>query len=368
MQNALDRIAETNPALNFCTDVYAEQALDAAREADRREPTGRLHGVPFALKDVTPARGQLVTYGSHAFDLIPSRDAVIAARLQAAGAILVARTTTPELAHSSYTRSPRFGVTRNPWDPSRTPGGSSGGSAVAVATGCVPFAEGSDMGGSIRIPASYCGIVGLKPSFGRIPLEFLPSLTDHIHHVGPLARNADDARLFLAVTQGPDDRDPLSLPGVLELDRPLSGDVRGLRLALSIDLGSYRVHPEIEAAVRRAAEALREAGAEVDEVEVRLHPRAAAGLVRPLGRVPRRAAGGAARRLPRPARPGGPRARRARPGGQRGAGAGPLQHRRPRGLGGAARRCTASTPRCSARRWPCRRRPPRRAPARRTST
>jgi Asp-tRNA(Asn)/Glu-tRNA(Gln) amidotransferase A subunit family amidase len=193
---------------------------------------------------------------------------VIAARLQAAGAILAARTTTPELAHSSYTRSPRFGVTRNPWDPSRTPGGSSGGSAVAVATGCVPLAEGSDMGGSIRIPASYCGIVGLKPSFGRIPLEFLPSLTDHIHHVGPLARSVDDARLFLAVTQGPDDRDPLSLPGVLELDRPLSGDVRGLRLALSIDLASYRVHPEVEAAVRRAAEALREAGAEVDEVEV----------------------------------------------------------------------------------------------------
>ena len=287
VQNALARIAEVNPALNFCTDVYAEQALDAAGEADRREPTGRLHGVPFALKDVTPARGQLVTYGSHAFDLIPSRDAVIAARLQAAGAILVARTTTPELAHSSYTRSPRFGVTRNPWNPSRTPGGSSGGSAVAVATGCVPFAEGSDMGGSIRIPASYCGIVGLKPSFGRIPLEFLPSLVDHIHHVGPLARTCDDARLFLAVTQGPDDRDPLSLPGVLDLDRPLSGDVRGLRLALSIDLASYAVHPRgrggraarSRRAARRRRRGRRGGGG--------LHPGAAAGLVRPLGRLPR---------------------------------------------------------------------------------
>jgi Asp-tRNA(Asn)/Glu-tRNA(Gln) amidotransferase A subunit family amidase len=268
VENALARCADLQPTLNCFTELYGDEALAAAREADRGTPSGRLHGVPFALKDLTPTRGHLITYGSHAFDERPASDAIVAARLRAAGGILVARTTTPELAYSSFTLSPRHGVTRNPYDPARTPGGSSGGSGAAVASGCVAVAEGSDMGGSIRIPASWCGVVGLKPSFGRIPLEFLPSPLDHIHHVGPLARTVADTRLFMAATQGPDDRDLLSLPDRLDLDGPLSDEVRGLRLALSIDLGCYQVDAEIEAAVRRAAGALRDAGATVDEVEV----------------------------------------------------------------------------------------------------
>src|SRR5919198_2766382 len=130
VENALARCAEVQPVLNCFTELYAEEALAAARETDRRESAGPLHGVPFVLKDLTPTRGHLVTYGSHAFDVRPGEDAIVAARLRAAGGILVARTTTPELAYSSFTFSPRHGVTRNPWDPSRTPGGSSGGSGA----------------------------------------------------------------------------------------------------------------------------------------------------------------------------------------------------------------------------------------------
>src|SRR5690606_23904192 len=133
--------------------------------------------------------------------------------------------------------SPLWGVTRNPWDLERTPGGSSGGSAAAVAAGCVALAEGSDSGGSIRVPAAFCGLGGLKPSFGRIPFEFLPSLYDTTFHVGPITRTVDDAALFLAATQGPDERDPFSLTGTLDLSRPLPADVAGLRVAYSPDLG-----------------------------------------------------------------------------------------------------------------------------------
>src|SRR5207249_5059869 len=133
--------------------------------------------------------------------------ALLVERLQGAGAIMVGKTTTPEFAYSSFTESPLWGVTRNPWNPERTPGGSSGGSGAAVASGCVPLAEGSDMGGSVRIPAAWCGVVGLKPGLGRIPMDTLPGLFDSLSHHGPLARSVDDARLFLAATQGPDDAD-----------------------------------------------------------------------------------------------------------------------------------------------------------------
>jgi Asp-tRNA(Asn)/Glu-tRNA(Gln) amidotransferase A subunit family amidase len=143
--------------------------------------------------------------GSYAFEhFVPEESALIVERLLGAGAIMVGKTTTPEFAYSSFTESPLWGVTRNPWDTDRTPGGSSGGSGAAVASGCVPLAEGTDMGGSVRIPAAWCGVVGLKPSYGRIPLDFLPTQFDTIHHFGPLARTVEDARLFLSVAEGPD--------------------------------------------------------------------------------------------------------------------------------------------------------------------
>ena len=230
---------------------------------------GPLHGVPIAIKDLTPTKDKRTTMGSYAFEhFVPDESALLVERLLGAGAIMVGKTTTPEFAYSSFTESPLWGVTRNPWDPERSPGGSSGGSGAAVASGCVALAEGTDMGGSVRIPAAWCGLVGLKPSYGRIPLDFLPTQFDTIHHFGPLARTTEDARLFLAATAGPDPRDIMSAVPAVDLSSPLDGHVEGLRLALDVDLGHYAIAPEIEAAVRESASALASAGALVEEVDV----------------------------------------------------------------------------------------------------
>jgi Asp-tRNA(Asn)/Glu-tRNA(Gln) amidotransferase A subunit family amidase len=273
VENALERIAEINPKLNCFCFVYPEQARAKARKAEEAVRQGRvlnaLHGVPYAIKDLTPTKGKRTTLGSYAYEnWVPEEDAPIVEDLDRAGGILIGKTTTPEFAYSSFTESPLWGITRNPWDPSRTPGGSSGGSAAAVASGCVPIAEGSDMGGSVRIPASFCGIVGLKPSFGRIPFTILPSIFDSLSHFGPLARTIDDAALFLGITQGPDERDIQSLKPRITVPRPISGSIRGWRLALSIDLGFLYVDPEVEAAIRAAAAALTEQGAVIEEVEL----------------------------------------------------------------------------------------------------
>jgi Asp-tRNA(Asn)/Glu-tRNA(Gln) amidotransferase A subunit family amidase len=269
----LARIEEVNPTLNCFCFVYPDEAMERAKTAERAiaagQPDGPLHGVPIAIKDLTPTKGKRTTMGSYAFeDWIPDTSALIVDKLLGAGAIMVGKTTTPEFAYSSFTDSPLWGVTRNPWDPARSPGGSSGGSGAAVASGCVPLAEGTDMGGSVRIPASWSGLVGLKPSFGRIPLDFLPTQFDTIQHFGPLARTVEDARLFLAVAQGPDERDIMSLSPPLDLSGPIDPSVEGTRLALDVDLGCYAVAPEVEAAVRRAAEALARAGALVEEVDL----------------------------------------------------------------------------------------------------
>ena len=197
---------------------------------------------------------------------MPDHSALLVERLLGAGGIMVGKTATPEFAYSSFTHSRLWGVTRNPWNTERSPGGSSGGSGAAVASGCVPLAEGTDMGGSVRIPASWSGVVGLKPSFGRIPLDFLPTQFDTIHHFGPLARTIDDARLFLEVGAGPSERDAMSLPH-LDLSSRTT-DVTGLRLALDVDLGCWAVDPDVEREVRAAAAALADAGAIVEEVDL----------------------------------------------------------------------------------------------------
>ena len=271
VRNSLARIDEINPKLNCFCFVYPEEALEKARAAEAAatagRPLGPLHGVPIAIKDLTPTKGKRTTLGSYTHEhWVPDYDAAIVEKLRAAGAIMVGKTTTPEFAYSSFTESPLWGITRNPWNSERTPGGSSGGSGAAVASGCVPLAEGTDMGGSVRIPAAWCGIVGLKPSLGRVPLDLLPSVFDNISHFGPLARTIDDARLFLNATQGPDERDIQSIGTPLALDGPQPGAIKGMRFALNIDLGCYVVDPEVEAAVREAARALTEAGAAVEEV------------------------------------------------------------------------------------------------------
>jgi Asp-tRNA(Asn)/Glu-tRNA(Gln) amidotransferase A subunit family amidase len=271
--NAIARIEAVNPSLNAFCAIYADEALDEADQRTRDLAAGRirgpLHGVPVAIKDGTPTKGRRTTLGSHAYEnWIPDYDAAIVTALRRAGAIVVGKTTLPEFAHSSFTESPLLGITRNPWNLGHTPGGSSGGAGAAVASGCVPLAEGTDMGGSVRIPAAWCGLVGLKPSLGRIPQDILPSTFDNLAHHGPLARTVDDARLFLRATQGPDDRDIQSIGTPLDLAGPAAGDIEGKRFALSIDLGGWWVDAEVEQKVRGTAEALAAAGAIVADVEL----------------------------------------------------------------------------------------------------
>ncbi len=278
VDNALARIEEVNPALNCFCFLWSDEARTAAEVAAdavaRGDTLGLLHGVPVALKDTTPTAGHRTTLGSFTHEQwVPERDAYIVTALVRAGAIIVGKTTTPEFAHTLVTESPLWGVTRNPWNLERTPGGSSGGSAAAVAAGCVPLAEGSDMGGSVRIPASWCGVVGLKPGLGRIPMDGLPSLFDTIAHHGSLTRSVDDARLFLAATQGPDEADILSVTSPLDLRAPLDPAVAGMRLALSVDLGCWAVDPAVATTVRAAAAALAGAGASVEEVDIGVRPR-----------------------------------------------------------------------------------------------
>ncbi len=267
----LARIAQVQPALNAFTAVFDDdaraQAIAAGQARDAGRPLGPLHGVPVAIKDFTPMAGVVSTRGCYALkDWVPDADPVIVQRLRAAGAIIIARTTTPEYAFSSFTRSPLWGQTRNPWDPARSPGGSSGGAAVAVATGCVPLAEGTDMGGSVRIPAALCGVLGLKPSLGRIPMDILPTTFDQISHFGPLARNVEDIARFLAATEGPHDADIQSQMRPEPLGDCLGQGLAGLRIALSVDLGFYAVDPDVAANLHAVADALRGAGALVEPV------------------------------------------------------------------------------------------------------
>jgi Asp-tRNA(Asn)/Glu-tRNA(Gln) amidotransferase A subunit family amidase len=272
---ALARIDEVQPRLNCFAHVWADEARAEARAAGdalaRGAATGPLFGVPVAVKETTQVAGRRFTVGSRTHqDVVADHDAYVTEALRRAGAIVVGATTSPEFAHTLQTDSPMWGATRNVWNPALTPGGSSGGSATAVASGCVALAEGSDMGGSVRIPAAWSGIVGLKPGIGRIPMDVLPGLFDSISHHGPLARSVDDARLFLRCTQGPDERDILSVTTPLDLEGPTPADVRGMRFGLSVDLGSWWVHPEVGAAVTAAATALEAAGAIVEPVDPQL--------------------------------------------------------------------------------------------------
>ena len=181
---------------------------------------------------------------------------------------MVGKTTTPEFALAGFTDGSLWGTTCNPWNLAHITGGSSGGSRAAVAAGCVPLAEGTDIGGSIRGPASICGVVGLKPSLGRIPCDLLDTVFDDCLHFGPLARTVSDAALFLNVTKGPHERDIQSLPDIADIPLPLKDDLRGRRFALSVDFGFFAVHEEIENNLRNAGAALSDAGAVVEEVEL----------------------------------------------------------------------------------------------------
>lgn len=275
VERALARSAAVQPKINCFAALYADDARAAAERLDRQlarrdfEPP-LLCGVPFALKDLTPLNGRVTTMGSRAFaDHVTDYDPVIYRRLVAAGAILLGKTTLSELCSAALTETELFGITRNPWNLDRTSGGSSGGAGAAVAAGCLPLAEGTDIGGSIRSPAIYNGVVGLKPAVGRIPMDIMPTLYDTMMHFGPLAASVHDAALFLDATSGPDDADPLSLPasGVRYRDAP--ADVAGLSIGLNYDYGYYRMSPDVIRALDRAADHLRASGARVEPVEIR---------------------------------------------------------------------------------------------------
>ena len=272
MEAVLARIEALNPRLNAFCLVAADQARAAARDAEvavmKGEPLGPLHGVPMSLKDMIYTRGLRTTGGSRLFaDLIPEQDAVAAGRLKVAGAILLGKTTTSEFGHKAVTDSPLFGITRNPWDPERTPGGSSGGAGAAVASGLGPIALGGDGGGSIRIPAAFCGVFGFKPSFGLVP-EY-PGFPgwDYVSHTGPLTRTVRDAAAVLGVIAGSDDRDRLSLPGAAgDYLKACERDVRGLHVAWSADLGYARVDPVVQALCENAAAEFESLGCHVEVV------------------------------------------------------------------------------------------------------
>lgn len=269
----LERIEAENPALNALVTLCPERALDAAREADTRRSRGDvlgvLHGLPIAHKDLVNTAGIRTTYGSPLFrDHVPEADDLIVERLREAGAITIGKTNTPEFGAGSQTFNPVFGATRNPYDPTKTCGGSSGGAAAALASGMLPIADGSDMGGSLRNPASFCNVVGLRPSPGRVP--HVPAILawSGLAVLGPMARRVEDCALLLSAMAGPDPRDPLSRPEPGALFRaPLERDFRGARVAWSRDLGGLPVDRRVRGALEAKRASLDALGCSLEEAE-----------------------------------------------------------------------------------------------------
>jgi aspartyl-tRNA(Asn)/glutamyl-tRNA(Gln) amidotransferase subunit A len=271
MEAVLVQIERLNPQLNAFCLVTAESARQAAREAElavmRGETLGALHGVPVSIKDLVITKGMRTMRGSKLYEQdVPTEDAPVVERLKAAGAIVLGKTTTPEFGFKGVTDSLVTGISRNPWHLERTPGGSSGGAGAAVAAGMGPLAVGTDGAGSIRIPSSFCGIYGLKPHVGRVPVYPASALGD-ISHAGPMTRTVRDAALMLNVIAGADDRDRFSLPtSHPDYTRAVEGDIRGLRLAWSPDLGFALVDPQVRQITAEAVRAFLDLGCHVEEV------------------------------------------------------------------------------------------------------
>ncbi|MGW0200973.1 amidase [Nonomuraea sp. NPDC003201] len=269
VQAHLDRIEQVNPRVNAIVTLVAEQALDAAKAADAREPAGPLHGLPVAHKDLVDTAGIRTTYGSPLFaGNVPAQDDLIVRRLRAAGAITMGKTNTPEFGTGSHTVNEVFGATRNPYDLSKSAGGSSGGAAAALATGMVPLADGSDMGGSLRNPASFCNVVGLRPTPGRVPGPSDTNAWYTLSVQGPMARTVEDVTLMFGAIAGFDRRSPYSIKEVFAPE-PEEG-VRGLRVAWSPDLGGLPVDPRTAEVTATAPPVFERLGALVEQVELDL--------------------------------------------------------------------------------------------------
>jgi amidase len=274
VEAVLGRIQTVNPKVNAYCTVVPEMAREAARLAEekvmRGETLGPLHGVPFSVKDLNLTKGVRTTFGSKVFEhFVPQEDALIVERMKNAGAILMGKTNTPEFGAGANTYNAVFGATRNPWKPTQTCGGSSGGAAVALACGLGPLATGSDLGGSLRIPAAFCGVVGFRTTPGLIPVY--PSLLayDNLAVEGPMARTVRDVALMLSVVAGEDSRAPISYPSDPRafLAAVNSPAIRGLKAAWSPDLKVIPVDREVREIAGKAARRFPELGCEVEEAE-----------------------------------------------------------------------------------------------------
>jgi Asp-tRNA(Asn)/Glu-tRNA(Gln) amidotransferase A subunit family amidase len=270
----LARIEAVNPGVNAYCLVAAEAARAAAREADivvaKGEPLDALHGVPISIKDVIYTRGIRTTGGSRLFaETVPTEDAVAVGRIRAKGLVVLGKTNTSEFGHKALTDNPMFGPTRNPWNLMLTPGGSTGGGAAAVASGLGPLALGTDGGGSLRIPAAWCGVYGFKPSYGRVPQHPGFPGWNHVSHIGPIARGVRDAAALLDVIAGSDDRDRESLPdpGGASYLAACEQPVRGLHVAWTADLtGGTLVDPRVREVCEDAAAEFESIGCHVEVV------------------------------------------------------------------------------------------------------
>ncbi len=282
MEAHLAQVDRVNPAVNAIVTYHPDQALDGARQADeaiaRNEARGALFGLPIAHKDLVLTKGVRTTYGSPIFrDFVPGQDELIVERLKQAGAISFGKTNVPEFGAGSQTFNPVFGATLNPYDTSRTCGGSSGGAAVALACGMLPIADGSDMGGSLRNPANFCNVVGLRSAPGRVPRWPSVNGWGRLSVQGPMARTVADAALMLSAIAGPDPRAPLAIrePG-RTFAMPLERDFKGVAIAWSMDFGGLPVDPEVTTAIEAKRGVFEELGmavkpgqpdfAEADEV------------------------------------------------------------------------------------------------------
>jgi aspartyl-tRNA(Asn)/glutamyl-tRNA(Gln) amidotransferase subunit A len=271
MKETLDRIEAVNPLINAFVAMRAEEAIQEAKELESRIASGvdpgPLAGIPVGVKDLEDVEGMVTSFGSIPYkENLSDHDSVQVARLRRAGAIIVGKTNTPEFGFTGFTKNRLYGVTRNPWDRERTPGGSSGGSAAAVAAGMVPLATGSDAGGSIRIPACYSGCFGLKPTYGRIPLGPVKRLyTTRTWTLGPLARTVEDAALYLDCTAGAHPADPDSLVrSSFSYMEALKKRPGGWKIGFSPALGYARVQKEVMAMVEKAAASFEAMGHHVD--------------------------------------------------------------------------------------------------------
>ena len=270
----IERIEAVNPSLNAFNLIAADRALARADDLDRRraagESAGPLAGVPVAIKDNFCVRGMRTTASSRILDrFVPPYDATAVRRIEAAGAVIVGKTNCDEFAMGSSNENSAYGLVRNPWATDRTPGGSSGGSAVAVAARCVPLAFGSDTGGSLRQPASFCGVVGLKPTYGRVSRYGLLAFASSLDQIGPIAGRVSDAALALSVLAGPDPADATSSQQpVPDFTAALTGHVKGLRIGVPRAFVTEGVDESVRRAFDEALDALRDAGATLVDIDL----------------------------------------------------------------------------------------------------